>query len=271
LPQGNQLLTGTHLFSLVRAHKTPLAFTLIPYNEKHMTILIIHHVQDNTLGSLEAVLDARKLPYRYQFCRQLTERDVELDQASGLILLGGKESAADEHRHAFMKPEQQLIRNAIGQNLPVFGICLGAQMIARSLGAIVEKNKFAGQDYKEIGWTPIELTEAGKCDPVLEHLDQAAQFQWHEDTYHLPPGGIQLARSQWCLQQAFKLNAAGNKTYGVQFHPEVTLHVIRAWLDASKSLEPNRANAIWEESQQNLARWNAASYRMFDTFCEIVF
>lgn len=236
-----------------------------------MTILIIHHVKNNSLAALQEVLETRRLPFQYLFCQQLTERQIDLDGVSGLIILGGRESAADDHLHDFMKPEQQIIRNAIQQNIPVFGICLGAQMIARSLGAKVEKNRLNGQEHKEIGWTPIELSEAGKTDPVLQHLDGIAQFQWHEDTYYLPPGGIHLAKTSGCPQQAFKLPPPNTKTYGVQFHPEVSLQVIRAWLDESKSLLPHQSAALWEESERCFAERHAASRRMFDSFCELAF
>lgn len=231
----------------------------------------MHHVAGNTLGPLEAVLTAKKLPFQYVDCHHLTPARIELENAHGLIILGGKESAADDQIHAFMQPEQQMIRNAIQQNLPVFGICLGSQLIARSLGATVERNRLNGQDVKEIGWTPLMLTEAGKADPVLSRLEGAPQFQWHEDTFHLPPDAVHLAASELCPRQAYKLNHPGGKTYAVQFHPEVSLPMIQAWLRASTSLDPARKATIWAESKQSFQQRHAASYAMFQAFCDLAF
>jgi GMP synthase (glutamine-hydrolysing) len=234
-----------------------------------MSILIIHHVETNTLGPLEAVLDARKLAYRYVFCHQLESSQVALEHITGLILLGGPQSVAEAPKYPFMAAEQQMIRNAIAQQLPVFGICLGSQMIARSLGATVEKNTVHGQEVQEIGWTPLELSAAGQTDPVLRHLTDTAQFQWHEDTYHLPPGAIHLARTADCPQQAFTV--PGGRTYGVQFHPEVSMAVIREWLHTSSRLDAARKRAIWEETEASFAARHAASRRMFNAFCELSF
>lgn len=236
-----------------------------------MSVLIVHHVVGNTLGPLEGVLTDKRLPFKYVDCHQLKQSHIELEGARGLIIMGGKESAADDHIHAFMQPEQQMIRNGIQQNLPVFGICLGSQLIARSLGAGVERNTVNGQEVKEIGWMPLWLTEAGKADPVLSTLDGMPQFQWHEDTFHLPPGAVHLAASELCPRQAYKLNPPNHKTYAVQFHPEVSLPVIKAWLKASESLPPNRKASIWEESQQCFAQRHAASKAMFRAFCDLAF
>jgi GMP synthase-like glutamine amidotransferase len=236
-----------------------------------MSILIIHHVETNNLGPLEEVLQAHKLPYQYLFCHQLGQHHVDLTGVTGLIMLGGPQSAAKEHKYAFMKPEQAMIRNAVSQNLPVFGICLGSQLLAHSLGAPVEKNMVDGHEIKEIGWTPIELSAAGQSDPVLRYLAGMAQFQWHEDTYHLPPNAIHLASTTHCAQQAFKLDRPHNKTYGVQFHPEVSKDVIQDWLYTSNSLNTQRKRAIWEETEIQFAERHAASRRMFKAFCEIAF
>lgn len=236
-----------------------------------MSILIIHHVETNNLGPLEDVLQAKKLPYRYLFCHHLEQHHVDLAGITGLIILGGPQSAARADKYPFMAPEQEMIRNAVSHNMPVFGICLGSQLLAHSLGATVEKNKVHGQEFKEIGWTPIALSEAGQADPVLHHLADTAQFQWHEDTYHLPPLGVHLASTAHCMQQAFKLDRPDNKTYGVQFHPEVSLSVIQNWLQSSNSLDVQRKRAIWEETEAHFAARHLASRRIFQAFCEIAF
>ena len=236
-----------------------------------MAIQIVHHVQSNTLSTLETVLVRRQLPFEYVFCQTLQPRHTELNGVLGLILLGGMESAAEPHLHPFMPIEHVMIRNAFSKGLPIFGICLGAQMMAKSLGAAVEKNKVDHENFTEIGWSPLTLTAEGERDPVLSLLAGTSQFQWHEDTYHLPQDAVHLASTAYCNQQAFRLDHQSAPAYGVQFHPEVSLADIRAWLSASKSLKPERAQAIWQESQQKFSTYSAASLAMFEAFCDLAF
>ncbi len=231
-------------------------------------IQIIFHTPGNTLGELESVLSERKLPFNYISCHELAERHIHATETDGLVILGGYESAADDDKHTFMPPEKLMIRNAIANNLPVFGICLGSQMLARSLGAVVERNKVNGREVKEVGWTPLALSDEGQRDPVLSKLDGFAQFQWHEDTFHLPPGAVHLASSERCPQQAFKLDKPGSPVYGVQFHPEVTPKGIAAWLKSSKSLSKEEKTSIWEETEKYYPVRHQASRRMFEAFCE---
>lgn len=236
-----------------------------------MSVAIIHHVAGNTLGSLEAVLSRQKLPFHYLDCHALNEQHLSLEGIRGLIVLGGKESVTEDHRYPFMGLEQQLIRNALQNNRPVFGICLGSQMLARSLGAAVERNRIQGIETRELGWRPLALTDAGRLDPVLRHLDGVKQFQWHEDTFHLPPGSTLLAQSDLCPRQAYRLEQVAAPAYGVQFHPEIRLPVIEQWLAESSTLSALEKQALWEESLLHFSTGQAASVRMFEAFCERAF
>lgn len=235
-----------------------------------MTVRILRHIENNTLGKLEAVLQKRGLTFEYLEAKPVFEPMQVLDGATGLVILGGHESASQDDRHAFMPQEQQLIREAIKNDLPLFGICLGSQMIARALGAPVERNMVNGEPFKETGWVPLELTAAGKSDPVMSKLEGTAQFQWHEDTFHWPPGAVPLAASATCARQAYYLKDHP-RTYAVQFHPEVTLDVIAQWLKESTNTPETRKQAIWEESEKNYQERHRASARMFDAFCELAF
>jgi GMP synthase (glutamine-hydrolysing) len=109
------------------------------------------------------------------------------------------------------------------RNLPVLGICLGAQLIAKTLGADVYPNK-----HKEIGWYDLHsTTEAGRAS-ILKSLGQTEKvFQWHGDTFDIPTGAVHLAASPLCLNQAFRY---GDKVYGLQFHLEVDEPMIVRWL-----------------------------------------
>lgn len=239
-----------------------------------MTILVVRHIPDNSLGHLEDILAAHGLPFVYAEARSLTDTQLELWDLQGLILLGGKESLTEDHKHHYLQREQHMVRNAIAEDVPVFGICLGSQMIARSLGApvvrLADRNGRTGDEAKEIGWTPLGLSPEGKADPVISSLEGMPQFQWHEDTYHLPPGAVHLAHSELCPEQAYRLEQ-GNCVYAVQFHPEVTRKVIADWLAESESLPAGRKQAIWEETEASFAVRHEASRKMFDTWCSLAF
>ena len=138
---------------------------------------------------------------------------------SAVIILGGPMSVYDGSDSMFK--EQALIRNAVGNDTPVLGICLGSQLIAQALGGRVHKGP-----RKEIGWfDDISVTEEGHQD-IFAGLQKKMikAFQWHGDTYDLPPRATILARSS-LYPQAFRIGSA----VGLQFHLEVTEALIKEW------------------------------------------
>jgi GMP synthase-like glutamine amidotransferase len=139
----------------------------------------------------------------------------ELSDFDWLIVMGGPMGVYDEEKYDWLSGEKEFIRNAIQEGKTVIGICLGAQLIASSLGAEVYPNA-----EKEIGWFPIFPTESGKSIELLRgSLDPFPVFHWHGDTFDLPLGALRLASSEVCLNQAFLYN---RKVVGIQFHFEVT-------------------------------------------------
>jgi GMP synthase (glutamine-hydrolysing) len=132
-----------------------------------------------------------------------------------LIVLGGPMGTYDERRYAWLVEEKRFIERAIQRGKVVIGICLGSQLIAHVLGARVYPNLV-----KEIGWFPIELTEAGQRSPLFSFLPKKpVVFHWHGDTFDLPPGAVHIARSEGCRHQAF---VVGQHVIGLQFHLEST-------------------------------------------------
>lgn len=139
----------------------------------------------------------------------------DLDRFDRLVILGGPMGVADEAEHSWLAPEKARIEEAITAGKIVVGICLGAQLIAAALGARVERNPV-----KEIGWFPIQLTDAGRAHPLCDGLPVAPTvFHWHGDTFALPSGALHLARSDHCDQQAFLFDG---RVLGLQFHLEST-------------------------------------------------
>lgn len=139
----------------------------------------------------------------------------DLDSFDRLVVMGGPMGVGDEAEHSWLSPEKARIEEAIAGGKSVVGICLGAQLIAEVLGASVHRNPV-----KEIGWFPIQLTEAGLAQPLCDGLPTTAEvFHWHGDTFTLPLGAVQLARSAHCEQQAFLFD---DRVLGLQFHLEST-------------------------------------------------
>jgi GMP synthase-like glutamine amidotransferase len=133
----------------------------------------------------------------------------------GLIILGGPMHAGDDSGYPAFRALLALIRRCHAQGKPVFGICLGAQLIARAFGGTVFP--FGGC---EVGYLPVEITAEGQRDPLLAGMSSEQRLmQMHEDTFDLPEGAVLLMRNDVCANQAFRL---GRTTYGFQFHIEVT-------------------------------------------------
>jgi GMP synthase (glutamine-hydrolysing) len=137
-------------------------------------------------------------------------------------VLGAPVGVYEDDKYPFLRDELDLLTVRLKTGQPTLGICLGSQLIACALGA-----KVYPSGVKEIGWAPIELTDAAVSTP-LRHLVNTAVLHWHGDTFDLPPGAVHLASTTICRNQAFCL---GPNILGLQFHPEADPNAgIEAWL-----------------------------------------
>ena len=129
-----------------------------------------------------------------------------------LVIMGGPMGVYDDGRYPWLVKEKRFIEAALGRNIPVLGICLGAQLLADVLGARVSRN-----EYKEVGWFPVSLTDLGRQSRLISGFpDQFTAFHWHGDVFHTPEGADSLAISEACANQIF----ACDKILGLQFHLE---------------------------------------------------
>jgi GMP synthase (glutamine-hydrolysing) len=155
----------------------------------------------------------------------------------GLIAMGGPMGAYQEDELPWLADEKRILADATRSGAPVWGVCLGAQLLAASLGA----NVAPGGD-PEVGVLTVQCTPAARADPVFSRLPpEFRALQWHSDTYDLPPGAVQLARSDAYEQQAF----VAGRAYALQFHLEVTSELATLWGDVpayARSLESIRGD-----------------------------
>jgi GMP synthase (glutamine-hydrolysing) len=184
--------------------------------------LVIRHVACEDLGNLAQVLEQRGLVLRYveaglDDLAQLNPLGPEV-----LIVLGGPIGVYQEHSYPFLTDELRLLERRLAADRPTLGICLGAQLMARALGAKV----YAGP-HKEIGWAPLQLSEGGQQSCVAQLAKrQAAVLHWHGDTFDLPAGATHLALTPAYDNQAF---AWGRRGLALQFHAEVTARGLERW------------------------------------------
>ena len=186
-------------------------------------ILVFQHVPYEPLGTLDPLLKEAGFRIRYvNFGRDPHQRP-SLDRYEALIVLGGPMNAHQIDTYPNLATEVAVIREAVDSGMSVLGICLGAQLLAKALGGRVARNS-----EREIGWYDVELTEAGRTDPVIATFAPMQRvFQWHEDGISLPDGAVHLATSPISPVQAFRF---GEHAYGFQFHLEVDESLVDRWL-----------------------------------------
>lgn len=185
------------------------------------TALVLRHVHFEDLGAFTPVLRARGYAITLVDAPGFDLATLDPLEPDLLIALGGPVGVGDVTAYPFLAAEQALLRARLEAERPTLGICLGAQLMALALGAAVGPT-----GVKEIGFSPLTLTEAGRQGP-LARLDAAPVLHWHGDRFEIPPGGVCLASTAVCDNQAF---AIGRHALGLQFHPEVDADLIEPWL-----------------------------------------
>ncbi len=207
------------------------------------TLLIIQHVP---WEGPHRILDA---------CGKLVERTVkplagqvlpDHDEVAGAVIMGGPMSVDDTERHPALATEREWLAEALHREMPLLGICLGAQLLARALGTEVRPGEGL-----ELGFAPVEILDP--ADPILGALAPSTTvLHWHGDVFDLPDGAQHLARSAQTEVQAFRKGNA----WGVLFHPEADFALLEAWLsvpemirEAGRVLGDEGAAALPEQAE----------------------
>jgi GMP synthase (glutamine-hydrolysing) len=187
-----------------------------------MKIDVIRHLAFEDLGAFESLLAQR--------ARELRILEAGIDDIAAIdpcaadltVVLGGPIGATDDARYPFLRDETALLAARLAADRAVFGICLGAQLLARAAGA-----KVGPMGVKEIGFAPVALTEAGQRSCLAPLAADPTTLHWHGDMFELPHGAVHLASTTVCANQAFAL---GRRCIGVQFHPEAGGAGFERWL-----------------------------------------
>lgn len=227
-----------------------------------MKVKVLQHVEFEGLGLMSKYFKYHSDDVEYI---KLYDGDLipELKEFDVLVIMGGPMGVFDNDKYSFLSQEKILIAQAIDAGKKVFGVCLGAQLIAHVLGANVYKNK-----NKEIGWFDIEVSE--DClntiyGAVFEK--PFAVFHWHSDTFDLPRNAIRLAKSEACQNQAFML---GSNVLALQFHLEMSNETIdRLFENCYNEIDESeyvQSKAEVDSLSRNVSKCGLKMYSLLDTF-----
>ena len=184
---------------------------------------------------------------------------------SGLVFMGGPMSVNDDL--PWIAPALELARDAVRKDVPLLGHCLGGQLLAKALGAVVKHNPV-----KEIGWGEVRVADNEVARHWAGDVLAFESFHWHGETFSIPPGGTRVMESVHCANQAFALG----KHFGMQCHVEMTRELIESWLEsgAGEIAESRSSPGVQEpaeirrDMEGRVARLNAIANRLYERWLE---
>ena len=233
-----------------------------------MQILVLQHIACEPPGVFEDVLRERGAELHRV---ELDEGDPLPDwrEFDAIVAMGGPMSATDDETLPWMAAEKQLIAEAVRADRPFWGVCLGVQLLASSLGARVYPGPAP-----EVGILPVALTLDGLTDPVFAGLPrEVLTLQWHGDTFDLPHDAVRLAGSPEYPNQAFRVRRA----YGVQFHLEVSAEMAREWAEVpeyvsslERTLGPDEAPAFLAAIEHRADEMRSVGRALFERWLDRV-
>jgi GMP synthase (glutamine-hydrolysing) len=223
-------------------------------------VLGVIHGEKARAGTFRDVLEERGHELEEWSLAWGTPPPRPLDSYGAVLVFGGAMHADQDHHHPWLRDESFLLQRLLGLGIPVLGVCLGAQLLARASHAAVMP---AGEP--EIGWYPVELTEEAAGDVVFSRLPRRFDaFQWHFYTYELPAGACELAQSAVC-SQGFRL---GERAWGIQFHAEVTRGQIEEWVEIDHHELLGPGDDLLRETEERIEAWTAIGRELCAAFLE---
>lgn len=228
-----------------------------------MRVLSIVHQRDAGSGVFaDAVADAGHELDEWAIAER-PEPPAPPGDYGAVLVFGGAMHVDQEDRHGWLREERALLRDLVADEVPVLGVCLGGQLLAKALGAHVRR-----MPSSEVGWFDVELTGEAASDPLFAGLPgRFSSFQWHTYRFELPEGAVELARNDRCLQ-AFR---AGRAAWALQFHAEVTRESVEDWIRTSKPEDDGVVDfpRLLSESEERIAGWNALGKELCRRFLAV--
>ena len=225
-----------------------------------LPVAIIQNCEVESAGNIKDYLNSKKIPFTETLSYK-NKKLPDLNQVSSVINLGCPLSVTKYDEHKFLKDLFEFTKKTIEEEKPYLGVCFGGQMLALALGAKVSANR-----KKEIGASPIRLTKSGQSDPLFKGFNpKFPVFQWHGDTFGIPTGATNLAESDDCTNQAFRIG----KFTGVQFHLEADDSQVPLWCDTyAEELagEGKDKDEVVGSYKVHAKETHALSFKLLDNF-----
>ena len=230
-----------------------------------MRALAIVHQRDAGPGVFASAARGRGVELETWLRAESDSPPGEPGAYGAVITFGGAMHADQEDEHSWLAEEKALLRELLDREVPLLGVCLGAQLLAEVAGA---PPRPAGEP--EIGWFEIELTAAGADDPLVGPLAPRFEgFEWHSYEFSLPVGATALANSVRCLQ-AYRV---GDRAWGIQFHAEVSAVDAERWIDDYRAdedavrsgLDPD---ALRVQTRERIGAWNGLGRGLCERFLD---
>jgi GMP synthase (glutamine-hydrolysing) len=218
-----------------------------------LDILTIIHMEPEGPGTLGTFLESAGATVHIARVYDGDPLPAEIGTFKAIVSMGGPMNVYEEEKYPFLRDETLLLKKALAADLPVMGICLGAQMIAKAAGVRVVKSPA-----EEVGWCRVFVTEDGTKDLLFAGLPAELEvLQWHGDMFEIPEQGALLATGRDCPHQAFRYRNG----FGLQFHVEVTSEMLSEWFRDSPHLD--RIVSRYHELKPLLDRQSTRIYRNF--------
>ncbi len=225
-----------------------------------MRVLSIVHQRDAAAGVFADAVAARGHAHEEWLIAETPAPPAPVEDYGAVLVFGGAMHVDQEERHGWLADERALLQRLAADEVPVLGVCLGGQLVAKALGGEVRR-----MPSPEIGWPDVELTAEAADDPVFSGLPtRFPSFQWHLYHFEPPARAVELARNDRCLQ-AFR---AGRTTWGIQFHAEVTRESVDDWIRSSDPAEdgPLDVPRLLAETREHIDGWNALGRELCGRF-----
>jgi GMP synthase-like glutamine amidotransferase len=229
-------------------------------------VAIFRHARSEGPAYFATYLDRRGFPWKLFALDEGRPVPRDVRKFSGLAFMGGPMSVNDEHL-PWVRPALELAREAVRNDVPMIGHCLGGQLMAKALGGEVTRAKV-----KEIGWGEVKVADNGVARGWFGPVGAFESFHWHGETFSIPPGGTRILGNAHCANQAFALG----KHLGMQCHVEMTEAMVRDWCrGGADEIRKSRAspgvqavNRIEKNLEERIAALHRIADRIYDRWSE---